>query len=256
MVRDRDDVDVLVELSERNVNVARNAGINAATGDVVAIVSYDRSVEDGWLDGLTEALADGARVVTGPTHRELRAGVTTEDAETRTIAGREVTYFNPDNVAFDRDALDDLDGFDERLALGGARDAAHRLGGMDQPVSWESAMSVRCAYSTDGGHSPEEWGEKYRSLTYRLCKNYGVRPTVFRRTVGHAVRDAYENGREVVAGDGKPTAWFANGKRVVRGIAAGAKAGLAARAKDRTPRRNPFGVSARNDRAVTKYDYR
>lgn len=31
MVRDRDDVDVLVEISDRTVNVARNAGIEVAT---------------------------------------------------------------------------------------------------------------------------------------------------------------------------------------------------------------------------------
>ena len=40
MVRDRDDVDVLVELSARTLNVARNAGIQAATGDAVAFLGY------------------------------------------------------------------------------------------------------------------------------------------------------------------------------------------------------------------------
>src|SRR6056297_1961745 len=62
MVRDRDDVDVLLELSERNVNVARNAGIRAATGDAVSLVSYHYAVEDSWYDGVVEAIEGGTDV--------------------------------------------------------------------------------------------------------------------------------------------------------------------------------------------------
>jgi len=47
MVRDRDDVDVLVEISDRTVNVARNAGIEVATGDIVALVDYDNRIGEG-----------------------------------------------------------------------------------------------------------------------------------------------------------------------------------------------------------------
>ena len=38
MVRDRADVDVLVEVADRTVAPARNAGIDHASGDVVALV--------------------------------------------------------------------------------------------------------------------------------------------------------------------------------------------------------------------------
>src|SRR6056297_4181001 len=74
MVRDRDDVDVLVELSDRTLNVSRNAGIQTASGDAIAFVRYDVAVEDRWLDGLTDGLEEAA-VVTGPSHQTLRAGM-------------------------------------------------------------------------------------------------------------------------------------------------------------------------------------
>jgi glycosyltransferase involved in cell wall biosynthesis len=256
MIQERSDVDTLVELSERNVNVARNAGIATATGDVVALIGYDRAVESSWWSALSAALDDGSDVVSGPTHRELRAGMTTESAETRTIRGRSVTYFNRDNVAFRRSAIDALDGFDEGIDVGGGRDAAHRLAGLGYEVDWESGMSVRSSYSTDGGDTTELWDEKYRSLSYRLYKNYGLRPTVVRRIGSHAVRDAYENARAALRGDASPSGWFQNGRDVVLGTLGGTKAGLVARARDRTDRRNPHGVSARGDRAVTQYDWR
>jgi len=258
MVRDRDDVDALLELSERNVNVARNAGIRAATGDTVAVVSYDYTVEDSWYDGLTDALADGADVVTGPTHRTLRAGMTTESEERRTIAGREVTYFNADNVAFTREAVEAVDGFDERLSIGGARDCAHRLAGVGRSVEWTSSMCVRGEYGADGGRIERDWQGKYHSLAYRLVKNYGLGPNAVGRTVYHALRDGVGYGVEAVRGDdgATPSEWFENGTAVVRGIVAGTKDGSAARAGDRTPRRNPAGLSARRDRAVERYDWR
>ncbi|MFC6771068.1 glycosyltransferase family 2 protein, partial [Halorubrum pallidum] len=65
MVRDRDDVDVLVEISDRTVNVARNAGVEVATGDAIAVVDYDHRIGESWIDGVHSGL-DEADVVTGP----------------------------------------------------------------------------------------------------------------------------------------------------------------------------------------------
>jgi len=255
MVTDRDDVDVLVEVSARSINVMRNAGIEVATGNVIALVDYDLSVEDGWLSAVVDGLGD-APVVTGPTHRALRGGVTTESAETRTIAGREVTYISGGNVAFEADMLDDLDGFDEYLETGGARDASHRLAGMDVPVAWRPKMSVRSEYGADGGQTQRDWGWKYRALTYRLVKNYGLRPTVARRTLSHAGSDAAAAAVDVVRGEGRPTSWFSTGRQVLSGMLTGYSDGLVARARDNTPTHNPHGISKRADRAVVRYDWR
>jgi glycosyltransferase involved in cell wall biosynthesis len=257
MVRDRSDVDVLVEVSARTLNVARNAGIELATGDGVAFLRHDVVVEPGWLTAVEDGL-DEADAVTGPVRQSLRAGATSESSEARTIAGREVTYFAGGNVAFTRRALEDLDGFDEYLETGGARDVAHRLAGLDRDVTWRAEMDARSEGETepDGGRDTGEWGWKYRALAYRLAKNYGVRPTVLRRTAGHAVEDGLTAAREVLDGEARPTVWAGAGRAVAGGIATGISDGLVARARDRTERRNPHGVSARKDRAVACYDRR
>ncbi|MFC7235706.1 glycosyltransferase family 2 protein [Halosegnis marinus] len=262
MCRDRDDVDVLVELDDRNVNVARNAGVSRARGDAVAFVSPEHGVESGWLDALRAGLAD-ASAVTGPVRRTLDVGWTAEGPETRTISGRNVHYVNGGNAAFTADALAAIDGFDEYLAVGGARDAAHRLAALDRTVSWLPDMAVsraddavaRPSVMTDGGDGPD-WGWRYRSLAYRLTKNYGARPTVLYRVGRHAVGDAVEAARDVVSGDGQPSRWVGNGRDVLLGSVGGGYRGLRARWRDRSPRRNPAGLSARTDRAVAVYDRR
>ena len=287
MVRDRDDVDVLVEISDRTVNVARNAGIEVATGDAVALVDYDNRIEPGWRDAVADGL-DAAPVVSGPvtpippSETEDGDSVGADDAavdgpskserdrteperdptepERNRIAGRDVTYFESGNVAFRRDALRDLDGFDEYLRVGGARDAAHRLARMDREVAWRPAMAARKELPTptaaDGGRSAHEWGWKYRGLAYRLLKNYGVRPTVLVRTGSHAGGDALGAAKDVIRGESTPTRWAATGRDVVVGLTGGTSDGFVARRRDRSPARNPNGISTRADRAVAKYDRR
>jgi glycosyltransferase involved in cell wall biosynthesis len=255
MVRDRDDVDVLVEISARTLNVARNAGIEVASGDTVAFLGHDLVVEESWFDALRTGV-DESHVVTGPTHQTLQGGMTTDEPEERDIANRHVTYFNGQNVAFRRRTLQDLDGFDEYLETGGARDAAHRLGKLGADVGWTPEMGVRREYEADGGVERRDWGWKYRALAYRLVKNYGLRPTVVRRTLSHAVGDAVSAARDVVRGEGTPTGWLGNGRDVVGGISTGISDGLVARARDRSRARNPHGLSKRADRAVARYDWR
>lgn len=256
MVRDRDDVDVLVEVSERNKSVARNAGIEAATGDGIAIVDSTYAIEPSWYDAVVSALDSGADVVTGPTHRSLRAGVTTETETTETIAGRAVTFFNGDNAAFTADTLQALDGFDEYLAGDGERDASHRLAGMGYSITWNGEMSVRGEYEADGGKLDREIGSSYRSRAYRLVKNYGIRPQTGARTLWHALRDSIDAAGDVTRGDLQPTVWLRSGRDVIGGLLAGVYAGLRARRADRSYRRNPNGISSRHDRVVQRYDRR
>lgn len=255
MVRDRDDVDVLIEVSTRTENVARNAGLEAVTGDVVALLHQGLVVESSWLDGLVDGLTD-APVVTGPTHRTLGGGMTTEESERARVGSRDVTYFNGGNVAFRRPILDALDGFDEYLETGGDRDAAHRLAGLGYEVAWRPEMCVRQEYSADGGHTPADHGAELRALAYRLVKNYGVRPVTATGTSRRAVRNALGAAGDVVRGDLNPTEWLGIGRAVLTGIARGAADGVIARVKDRTETRNPHGISDRSDRTVARYDWR
>ncbi len=206
MVCERDDVSALIEISDRNLNVARNAGLAEATGEVIAFLGQEVAIEESWYDGIRNAIADGADVVTGPVHRMVRAGMTTETVETRTIAGRDVTYFSNVNVAFSRDGIEAVDGFDENLETGGARDCAHRLAGMERSVTWIPEVAVRRDNSDEKGVE-RDWTTKYRSLSYRMVKNYGPRLTMFRRTLHDAVRDARNAGEDVASGDARPSLW-------------------------------------------------
>lgn len=253
-------VDVLLELSERNLNAARNAGISAANGDAVAFVGQDSRIRESWLDGVRAAFDAGADAVTGPVHREVSGGVTTESLESATVAGRDVSFFDGGNVAFARDTLDALDGFDEYLETGGARDAAHRLAALDRTVRWEPSMVVLREDHEDvadrvvSASDESRWGVKYRALGYRLAKNYGVRPGVAFVLAKQAGLDAWTVARDVVSGEELPSKWVSNGSAVVRGAADGVRDGTRARRADTTPRRNPNGVSTRMDRAVARHD--
>ncbi|MFB6202219.1 MAG: glycosyltransferase family 2 protein [Halorhabdus sp.] len=253
MVRDRSDVDVLVELADRSVNAARNAGIDRATGDVIALLNQGHSLTDGWFAALEGGLQEAA-VVTGPSHRSVRAGKTTEAVERQTIAGRSVTYLNPGNLALAREAIDDLDGFDEYLDVGGARDLAHRIAGTDYTVAWKPELAVERVVGADGGNPRRDWRQKYRSLAYRLLKNYGLRPASVARLCRQATVDGSGALSDVFDGEQNPSTWLASGRDVLAGIARGGFDGLVARARDRSARRNPQGRSSRRDRTVAVYE--
>lgn len=253
VVRERTDVDVLVEISERNTSVSRNVGLQTASGDVVAFLDSEYAIEHSWYDAVERSIAAGTDVVTGP----VTGGEVEYDLRTpRTVAGRSVTHFDGDNVAFDRDVLDALDGFDEYLEVGGERDCAHRVAALEFDVTWDAEMAARREVGTDGGRTGSDVGEQYRSRAYRLTKNYGLRPTVVARLVGGGLRDGVSGVRDLVSGDETPTGWVANGGAVVTNVARGLRDGLRARWSDRSDKRNPNGLSTRYDRAVRVYDRR
>jgi len=255
MVQDRSDVDVLVEIADRTINAARNAGVDHATGEAVAFVDHRLCVSEDWVRAIGDGLAEHD-AVTGPTNTQLRAGMVTEEVESQTIAGREVTYFNAGNVALRREPLDELDGFDEYLNVGGARDFAHRFAGAGYDVAWDERMSVRREVGADGGERTGDWGWKYRSLAYRLVKNYGLRPTVIRQLCSHAGSDGAGELRTVLGGDERPSHWLADGRDVVVNLLGGTKDALVARRLDRTDRRNPYGRSSRSELPVAVHDWR
>lgn len=251
MVRERSGIAVLVELADRDINVARNAGIDRASGESIAFLDHRLTIGESWLSSITNGLGE-VDVVTGPTRPELDTAI--EHPETTDIAGRTVSMLNPGNVAFRDTVLDELDGFDEYLPVGGMRDIAHRLAGYDFDVRWDGGIETTAQLDADGGD--RDWGWKYRSLAYRLVKNYNLRPTVVRRLLSHAGSDAYAELRRVFSGEAQPSRWLSNGRAVIGGLGRGIGAGLLARRRDKFPRRNPHGRSSRADRAVTVYDWR
>jgi len=260
LVREHGAADLLVEVGERNLNVARNAGIAAASGRTVAFLGDGTAPKEGCFEAVRGALAGGTAAVTGPVHREVAGGVTTETEESCRVAGRQVTLFDGGNVAFTRTTLDALDGFDESLAVDGARDAAHRLAGMGYRVAWHPRAAAlregdrdQAAQFADTGHPDgPAWGRRYHALAYCLTKNYGLRPTVATTVVRRAVRDRAGALLGVLRGEGTASAWVGNGRDVAASVVRGAQEGLSDRRADDTPRRNPNGVSARDDRVVAR----
>lgn len=260
MVRDHPAADVLLELSERNLNAARNAGIAEATGDIVGFVGQDTQIEESWPEAVRGAIEDGDDVVTGPIHRRVNGGVTTESLEERTIGSRTVRFFDGGNVVFTREALQSLDGFDEYLHTGGARDAAHRLAGLGRTVAWEPEAVVLRQEQDDIAHRVGDdepatvQGLKFRSLGYRLAKNYGLRLGVVARMAKYMLGEAVSEAWGVIRGDGRPSAWFGTGRAVTTNSVMGVQDGLAARVADRSRSRNPNGVSSRRNRPVARYN--
>ncbi|MFB6105465.1 MAG: glycosyltransferase family 2 protein [Halobacteriaceae archaeon] len=260
VARDHPVVDHLLQIPERNLNAARNAGIGATGGDVVAMVSHGSAVEESWLTALRDARDAGAEVVAGPVHRTVEGGVTTEAEERTSLFGREVTFFDGGNVAFTRAVVEALDGFDEYLEVGAARDAAHRLAGMGVEVRWTPEFSV---LRTEGNDIPSRMaadpgasvrGPKYRSLAYRLTKNYGLRWRTVARPLRHAAVDAGVALRDVVRGDRPLASWAHTGLEVGHNLVSGTRDGLLARRADPSSTRNPHGVSARVDRTVVRHE--
>jgi hypothetical protein len=220
---------------------------------VVAFVDGFTVVRPGWREALEDAFGDGADVVTGPVLREDAVGFEADALERKRIAGRSVCYFDGGNVAFGSDLLDRLDGFDEYLRIGGSRDAAHRVARLAGRTDWAGSLTAERSADT---HGDIGYGWKYRSLAYRLAKNYGLRPTVIWRTVRQAVGDARNELRAVFSGGRRPSQWLGDGRDVSLNAIRGAVDGRRARLRDGSPARNPNGVSSRADRAVHTHDWR
>jgi hypothetical protein len=117
-------------------------------------------------------------------------------------------------------------------------------------------METTAAFGADGGKTGRRPYWKYRSLAYRLVKNYGVHPSVVRRIASHIGGEGVDAGRDLLGGSGTLTEWVGGGRDALAGTATGASDGFVARARDRSPARNPHGISKRADRAVARYDWR
>lgn len=253
-VRDRDDVDVLVEISDRSPSVSRNAGYEVVSGDTVAFLGDEYAIAPSWYGAVEAAVSAGTDVVTGPIRGDPDANV--EPKSARQVAGRSITYFAGDNVAFDRTVLEILDGFDEYLPTASARDCAHRVAALGFDVTWSGEMLVRTEGRTDGGRTTPSCGAVYRAKSYRLAKNHGLRPSVIARTTGSVINGGIVSAREVVSGGSTPTGWLRDGVDVAANTLRGLNDGFSARNADDSARRNPNGVSTRHDRAVQVYDRR
>ncbi len=202
----------------RGLNAARNAGIEAARGDLIVLIDHDVDAPPGWLAALLEGVRANpehelfggpirARLEGGPRGcgRE-RAPITTLDEGPE---DRDVAFVWGANMAIRRSALERLGPFDESLS---------------------------------GRGDEEEWELRYRAaggrIRYLARAGLDHRRTAEDARLGVLTRQAYRHGREARRHDvraGKPRpiatelrtlagcAWHTVRRRCAYGIVMGAR---------------------------------
>ena len=266
MLRARDDVDCVLETASRNINVARNAGLREAQSDRIALISPTFEISDTWVTAIVESLRGENDVVSGPIVPD-RVG---EDKR-RVVDDDTHLQINGENVAFTRSAITALDGFDEFLVIDGAVDLSQRVHQQGLQLVWHPDMRVFDRHADidepihNGSLDPASWQEHanpgwgviYRSRAYLQTKNNGIGPRVLSTIIKSALVDGAIAAREVARGNASPTSWIGNGVAVVQNVVIGIKKGREARNADRTPARNPHGMSQSDDtNIVDRYDRR
>lgn len=127
---------------------ARNRGLALATAPIVAFVDDDEVVDPGWVAGLLAGFADGATGVFGPVQPRDDRGLAYnryQRAEAEIFRGRSTPPWRigtGGNMAFRRDVLVDLGGFDPLFGVGAISRSAEdteavlRLLRSDGVVAW------------------------------------------------------------------------------------------------------------------------
>lgn len=117
------------------INSARNAGVRASSGDVVAICDADDVVDRGWLSGLDRAFAGGADLAGGTLDLfQLNEGLSDRRRATRRGPGATLGFLpwaEGANMAFRRSVFDAVGDFDE----------SYRGGGDEVEFAWRAQLA-------------------------------------------------------------------------------------------------------------------
>ncbi|MBX3730494.1 MAG: glycosyltransferase [Candidatus Sumerlaeia bacterium] len=180
----------VVECDRRGPAPARNAGIAAARGEIVAFTDSDCVVEPHWLRRLTAPLRRDARVLLAGGRiraRRLDRGVAFF-AEAFGMLNQErlfraphtfPSFFATANAAYRRDALERVGGFDEALWMCEDADLAWRVLDLGGGIAYCPEAVVRHAHreSFDGlFRQARDYGEGAAALAAKHRTRLGPRP--------------------------------------------------------------------------------
>ena len=131
----------------------RNLGVRAAEGDIIVFTDSGCLPEDGWLERLIAPIAEqGESVTCGPT-KAIGKSVYSGVHPKRRTGGVYVPMAATINLAFRREAFDEVGGFDESFGSAEDIDFAWRLTDCGYRLRWVPDAVVR-----------HDWGTPKRQL--------------------------------------------------------------------------------------------
>ena len=169
----------VVRLEEPGASRARNLGAAVADEDVIAFTDDDCLVDPGWTRAIVEAFSSSSppdfitgqvRVDTRPRRRGTVELSVLVDQNPRTFEPGDdpTTFGHSANMAWRRQALLDIGGFDERLGAGGQLRAAE-----DVDLGWRAVRAgLRGEYCPKAVVTHLRWRTRRESV--RIFHDYGV----------------------------------------------------------------------------------
>ena len=151
---------------------ARNAGWRAAGGRVVAFTDDDCVPQPGWLDALLGAIDGGADIAQGRTEPDPDAlGDHGPFGRTMRVP-REEGFYETCNIAYRREWLDRLDGFDEGY---------RRPYGEDTDLAWRArAAGARTTFVPDALVHHAVFASDWRAAVADVSRCDGLHRTLHR----------------------------------------------------------------------------
>jgi glycosyltransferase involved in cell wall biosynthesis len=137
------DIRVIDAFDQAGEPHARNIGLMAAAGELVAYCDADDQVSPAWLGAIADALEDGA-YATGPIDMQLLNEPWIANVRGSSVTGRSlmyelIPYAHGCSMGFRRDALLAVGGFDESYTAGCDLDIAIRM--------WEAGHELQFSES-------------------------------------------------------------------------------------------------------------
>lgn len=160
----------LINQPHRGASAARDAGLRASQGEIVAYVDSDVRVETNWLKSLVEPFEDPeVAATTGRTifqrNDKCTSWVRSLDIERRNAQRKTHTRLaNGPNSAFRRDRLLEVGGFDPRWFHAEDTEVSYRL--------WQNGHQIRYVPSAIVHHVPEENWWVFARKRYRDAKAF------------------------------------------------------------------------------------